>query len=207
MNLENKNQLKAASQFLAKLDDDWAQLIAIVGECSFEQGQDTEPYAALLRAVAYQQLHGKAGDAIFKRFLTLFDNSFPTPSQLLANNIDELRACGFSARKIETLQGIALASLSEFVPSRLEADLMADDELINRLTKLKGIGQWSVEILLMFTLNRLDVLPAGDLGVVQGYKRLKQLELTPSAKQMTEIAKAFCPYRTVASWYLWRVPK
>ena len=207
MNLENKNQLKAASQFLAKLDDDWAQLIAIVGECSFEQGQDTEPYAALLRAVAYQQLHGKAGDAIFKRFLTLFDNSFPTPSQLLANNIDELRACGFSARKIETVQGIALASLSEFVPSRLEADLMADDELINRLTKLKGIGQWSVEILLMFTLNRLDVLPAGDLGVVQGYKRLKQLELTPSAKQMTEIAKAFCPYRTVASWYLWRVPK
>ncbi len=207
MNLENKNQLKAASQFLAKLDDDWAQLIAVVGECSFEQSQDTEPYAALLRAVAYQQLHGKAGDAIFKRFLTLFDNSFPTPSQLLAISIDELRACGFSARKIETVQGIALASLSEFVPSRLEADLMADDELINRLTKLKGIGQWSVEILLMFTLNRLDVLPAGDLGVVQGYKRLKKLELTPSAKQMTEIAKTFSPYRTVASWYLWRMPK
>ena len=152
-------------------------------------------------------MHGKAGDAIFKRFLTIYNNSFPTPCQLLATQFDDLRTCGFSARKIETIQGIALASLSEFIPSRLEADTMSVEALIDRLTKLKGIGQWSVEILLMFTLNRLDVLPAGDLGIVQGYKRLKKLDHAPCAKQMTEIAKAYRPYRTVASWYLWRVPK
>ena len=200
-------QLIVASQFLSQIDDDWAQLVEMVGECDFEQRQENEPYAALIRAVAYQQLHGKAGDAIFKRFLTIYNNSFPTPCQLLATQFDYLRACGFSARKIETIQGIALASLSEFVPSRLEADTMSVEALIDRLTKLKGIGQWSVEILLMFTLNRLDVLPAGDLGIVQGYKRLKKLDHAPCAKQMTEIAKAYRPYRTVASWYLWRVPK
>ena len=200
-------QLIVASQFLSQIDDDWAQLVEMVGECDFEQSQESEPYAALIRAVAYQQLHGKAGDAIFKRFLTIYNNSFPTPCQLLATQFDDLRTCGFSARKIETIQGIALASLSEFVPSRLEADTMSVEALIDRLTKLKGIGQWSVEILLMFTLNRLDVLPAGDLGIVQGYKRLKKLDHAPCAKQMTEIAKAYRPYRTVASWYLWRVPK
>ena len=179
----------------------------MVGECDFEQRQDNEPYAALIRAVAYQQLHGKAGDAIFKRFLTIYNNSFPTPMQLLATNFDHLRACGLSARKIETIQGIATATISGFVPSRAQAENMSEEELIACLTKLKGIGRWSVEILMMFTLNRLDVLPAGDFGVVQGYKRLKNLELAPSAKQMTEIAEAFSPYRTVASWYLWRVPK
>ena len=200
-------QLIVASQFLSQIDDDWAQLVEMVGECDFEQSQESEPYAALIRAVAYQQLHGKAGDAIFKRFLTIYNNSFPTPCQLLATQFDDLRTCGFSARKIETIQGIALASLSEFVPSRLEADMMSVEALIDRLTKLKGIGQWSVEILLMFTLNRLDILPAGDLGIVQGYKRLKKLDHAPCAKQMTEIAKAYRPYRTVASWYLWRVPK
>ena len=200
-------QLIVASQFLSQIDDDWAQLVEMVGECDFEQRQESEPYAALIRAVAYQQLHGKAGDAIFKRFLTIYNNSFPTPCQLLATQFDDLRTCGFSARKIETIQGIALASLSEFVPSRLEADMMSVEALIDRLTKLKGIGQWSVEILLMFTLNRLDILPAGDLGIVQGYKRLKKLDHAPCTKQMTEIAKAYRPYRTVASWYLWRVPK
>ena len=205
--MQSSTQLIAASQFLSQIDDDWAQLVGMVGECNFEQRQDNEPYEALIRAVAYQQLHGKAGDAIFKRFLTIYNDSFPTPIQLLTTNFDHLRACGFSARKIETIQGIATAAISGIVPSRLEAIAMTDESLIKRLTTLKGIGRWSVEILLMFTLNRLDVLPAGDFGVVQGYKRLKNLELAPSAKQMTEIAKAYSPYRTVASWYLWRVPK
>ena len=204
--MQNQLNLEAASQFLSQLDEDWAQLIATVGECGFESSPDDEPYAALIRAVAYQQLHGKAGDAIIKRFLSVYNDTFPLPSQLITTEFDVLRACGFSARKIETIQGIALAALSGFIPSRLEADTMTDEALIARLITLKGIGRWSVEILLMFTLQRLDVLPAADFGVVQGYKRLKKLDAPPSAKQMTEIAKAFSPYRTIASWYLWRVP-
>ncbi len=198
---------QAATEFLSALDDDWAALIATVGACTFETRPEREPFQALVRAVAYQQLHGKAGDAIIKRFLAIYDDAFPTPNQLLATEFDALRACGFSGRKIETIKGIAEGGLSGLVPSRQDADAMPDEELIKRLVTLKGIGRWTVEMLLIFTLERLDVLPADDFGVVQGYKRLKHLEKAPNRKQMTEIGKAWSPYRTIASWYLWRVPK
>ena len=198
---------QAATEFLSALDDDWAELITTVGACRFETRPEREPFQALVRAVAYQQLHGKAGDAIIKRFLAIYDDGFPTPNQLLATEFDALRACGFSGRKIETIKGIAEGALTGLVPSRLEADAMPDEELIKRLITLKGIGRWTVEMLLMFTLERLDVLPADDFGVLQGYKRLKHLENAPNRKQITEIGKAWSPYRTIASWYLWRVPK
>ena len=198
---------QAVTEFLSALDDDWAALIATVGACTFATRPEREPYQALVRAVAYQQLHGKAGDAILKRFLAIYGDVFPTPNQLLATEFDSLRACGFSGRKIETIKGIAEGALTGLVPSRLEADAMPDEELIKRLVALKGIGRWTVEMLLIFTLERLDVLPADDFGVVQGYKRLKQLENAPNRKQIAEISKAWSPYRTIASWYLWRVPK
>ena len=196
-----------ASQFLSELDDDWAQLIATVGECTFEPKPEREPYEALIRAVAYQQLHGKAGDAIIRRFVGLFNDTFPSPNQLLASEFDALRACGFSGRKIETILGIANGALSGLVPSREEADLMSDELLIQQLVALKGIGQWTVEMLMMFTLARMDILPVDDFAVVEGYKRLKKLPSAPKRKEMSEIAKDWSPYRTVASWYLWRVPK
>ena len=198
---------QAATEFLSTLDVDWAALIATVGVCTFATRPEREPYQALVRAVAYQQLHGKAGDAILKLFLAIYGDVFPTPNQLLATEFDALRACGFSGRKIETIKGIAEGALTGLVPSRLEADDMPDEELIKRLVTLKGIGRWTVEMLLIFTLERLDVLPADDFGVVEGYKRLKQLENAPNRKQIAEIAKAWSPYRTIASWYLWRVPK
>ena len=93
------------------------------------------------------------------------------------------------------------------MPTRTDADAMADEDLIQRLVPLKGIGRWTVEMLLMFTMARMDILPADDFGVVQGYKRLKKLEVAPTRKEITEIGKAWSPYRTIASWYLWRVPK
>ena len=198
---------QAATEFLSNLDVDWAALIATVGVCTFATRPEREPYQALVRAVAYQQLHGKAGDAILKLFLAIYGDVFPTPNQLLATEFDALRACGFSGRKIETIKGIAEGALTGLVPSRLEADDMPDEELIKRLVTLKGIGRWTVEMLLIFTLERLDVLPADDFGVVEGYKRLKHLESAPNRKQITEIGKAWSPYRTIASWYLWRVPK
>ena len=198
---------QAATEFLSALDDDWAALIATVGACTFATRPEREPYQALVRAVAYQQLHGKAGDAILKRFLAIYGDVFPTPNQLLATEFDALRACGFSGRKIETIKGIAEGALSGLVPSRLEAEAMPDEELIKRLVTLKGIGRWTVEMLLIFTLERLDVLPADDFGVVEGYKRLKKLEAAPKRKEIAEIGKVWSPHRTIASWYLWRVPK
>ncbi|CAN4276767.1 AlkA 3-methyladenine DNA glycosylase/8-oxoguanine DNA glycosylase [Methylophilaceae bacterium] len=196
-----------ATDFLNTIDDDWSTLIATVGPCTFEARPEREPFQALVRAVAYQQLHGRAGDAIIKRFLAAYDDTFPTPNQLLASEFDALRACGFSGRKIETIKGIAQGALSGLVPCRLEADTMQDEQLIKRLVELKGIGRWTVEMLLIFTLERLDILPADDFGVVEGYKRLKHLEKAPNRKQITEISKTWSPYRTIASWYLWRVPK
>jgi DNA-3-methyladenine glycosylase II len=205
--MESANNYQSATKFLAELDADWAQLIATVGPCAFEARPAREPYEALIRAVAYQQLHAKAGDAILSRLLALYGNAFPSPNQLLATEFDTLRACGFSARKIETIHGIAKGALSGLVPSRDDADAMTDEDLITRLVALKGIGRWTVEMLLMFTLMRMDVLPADDFGVVQGYKRLKKLDVAPKRKKINEMGKLWSPYRSIASWYLWRVPK
>jgi DNA-3-methyladenine glycosylase II len=205
--LTNSHHFQQASDFLTTLDSDWAQLIETVGECQFEPKPAREPYEALIRAVAYQQLHAKAGDAIIKRLLNIYGDAFPAPSQLLATEFDSLKSCGFSARKIETIQGIAKGATSGLVPTRTDADTMSNEDLIQRLVTLKGIGRWTVEMLLMFTMARMDVLPADDFGIVQGYKRLKKLDIALTRKEITEIGKAWSPYRTIASWYLWRVPK
>jgi DNA-3-methyladenine glycosylase II len=205
----SKSQYYAeATQFLSAIDDDWAQLISTVGACTLNSETEPKlnPYQALVQAVAYQQLHGKAGDAIFARFKNLF-GGFPSPEQLIAAQFDDLRACGFSGRKIETIQGIADGAVSGLVPSREIADTLSNDELIARLVTLKGIGQWTVEMMLIFTLERMDILPADDFAVCEGYKRLKKLEAAPKRKEMVEIGKAWSPHRSVASWYLWRVPK
>ena len=206
--MSNAQYYAEATQFLSAIDGDWAQLISTVGACTLnlETEPKLNPYQALVQAVAYQQLHGKAGDAIFARFKQHF-GQFPTPEQLLAAQFDDLRACGFSGRKIETIKGIADGAISELVPSRELADSLSNEELITRLVTLKGIGQWTVEMMLIFTLERIDILPADDFAVCEGFKRLKKLEAAPKCKEMAEIGKNWSPHRTVASWYLWRVPK
>ncbi len=207
------NKHQHALEFLSAIDNDWAKLISTVGICTLDA--ESEPvlniYESLVQAVAYQQLHGKAGDAIFTRFKNLFGQDgkgeFPSPEALIKAQFDDLRACGFSGRKIETIQGIATGAINGTVPSRADAEAMTDEALIERLITLKGIGRWTVEMMLMFTLGRMDILPANDFGVVEGYKRLKKLEVAPKPKEISEIGKAWSPYRTIASWYLWRVPR
>ena len=205
------NQHQQATEFLSTIDADWANLIDTVGICQFEPKVERNPYEALVRAVAYQQLHTKAGNAILAKFTRHFgqngDQAFPSPEQLIAAQFDDLRACGFSGRKIEAIQGIATGAVNGLVPSMESAYKMSNAELIERLISLKGIGQWTVEMMLIFTLERMDILPVTDFAVLEGYKRLKKLECAPKPKQMANIALAFSPYRTVASWYLWRVPR
>jgi DNA-3-methyladenine glycosylase II len=203
----NALKLQQATQFLTDLDADWEQLIADIGPCTFDPKPEREPYETLVRALAYQQLHAKAGDAIIKKLLSLHEDKFPTPAQILSTEFDALRACGFSGRKIETIQGIAQGAISGLVPSRADADTMTDEALINQLVTLKGIGRWTVEMLLIFTLERIDILPADDFGIVEGYKRFKKLDTAPKRKEIAEIGLAWSPYRTIASWYLWHVPK
>ncbi|MEG0117365.1 MAG: DNA-3-methyladenine glycosylase [Pseudomonas sp.] len=199
---------KTASSFLATLDADWQRHIAAVGPCLHQPHPARAPYESLVRAIAYQQLHAKAGDAIVGRLVRLFPGqSFPRPEQILATGFDQLRSCGFSAGKIATIQGIAQATLDGVVPDYATALAMDDEALIERLVSLRGVGRWTVEMLLIYSLERMDILPADDFGVREGYRRLKGLEVQPTRKQMVEIGLGWSPYRTVAAWYLWRVAK
>ncbi|MEB0045225.1 MULTISPECIES: DNA-3-methyladenine glycosylase [unclassified Pseudomonas] len=194
-----------ASQFLASLDDDWRRHIDAVGPCRHQPHPTREPYESLVRAIAYQQLHARAGDAIVGRLRALFPSSpFPEPEQILATDFTQLRSCGFSASKITTLQGIAQATLDGVVPDYATALAMDDEALIERLITLRGVGRWTVEMLLIYSLERLDILPADDFGVREGYRRLKELDAQPNRKQMIEIGLGWRPYRTVAAWYLWQ---
>jgi len=199
--------LEQATDFLCELDGDWAKLISEIGPCTFALKAEREPYEALVRAVAYQQLNTKSGDAIIKKFISYFNETFPPPAQLLSAEFDALRTCGFSGRKIETIQGIARGAIDGLVPTLVQANTMSDEALIEQLVALKGIGRWTVEMMLMFTLGRKDILPVDDFGVREGYKRLKYLETAPTPKTLAKIGEAWQPYRTIASWYLWRVPK
>lgn len=198
---------RLAASHLSLIDEDWSRLIKSVGPCMHQPAPSREPYEALVRAVAYQQLHVRSADAIIGRFLDLYaENTFPTPAQILASKFEELRLCGFSTRKISTIRSIAECALSGLVPTRDIAEKMSDDELIARLVALPGIGRWTVEMLLIYTLDRIDVLPADDFGVREGYRFLKTLDTIPSRKTMETAGMPCSPYRTVASWYLWRVP-
>lgn len=197
----------SAERFLAGLDADWARHVGAIGPCQHASTPAREPYEALIRAIAYQQLHAKAAEAILGRLLALYpETDFPTAQQLLASDPEQQRACGLSAAKLVSIRGIAQATLDGIVPTRQEALTLPDDALIERLTTLRGVGRWTVEMFLIYSLERSDILPADDFAVREGYKRLKGLEAAPSRKQMIDIGLAWSPYRTMAAWYLWRLP-
>ncbi|HDS1698827.1 MULTISPECIES: DNA-3-methyladenine glycosylase [unclassified Pseudomonas] len=196
---------REATQHLAALDPDWSRHIAAIGPCLHQATPGREPYEALVRAIAYQQLHARAAEAILGRLLALFPaDDFPQPEQLLAVTPETLRACGFSASKLVTVQGIAQATLEGLVPTREQALALADEALIERLVALRGVGRWTVDMLLIYSLGRSDILPVDDFGVREGYRRLKGLEKAPTPAQMRSLGGAWRPFRTVAAWYLWR---
>ena len=190
---------------LAASDPDWTSLIARVGRCGLHPKREREPYEALIRAVAYQQLHARAAEAILNRFLALYpDVSFPSPTSILATDGNILRACGFSAAKVMTIRGIAEGVLDGIVPAMSAALVMTDEELISRLVSLRGIGRWTVEMFLIHTLERPDVLPIDDFGVREGWRVMKSLSKQPLPKELSKIGLAWSPYRSTATWYLWQ---
>jgi len=198
----------AASQWLVK-QPGWAPIIMAIGPCRHVVRPEREPYEALIRAVAYQQLTAKAGDAILNRLRIAFQTDvtlFPKPQELIDADSEILRVCGFSARKVETLKGIAAGTFTGLVPSREEAVRLDDDELITRLTSLKGIGRWTVEMLLIYTLERMDIMPLDDFGVVEGLHYLHSPDLRLSKQELAALSRHYAPYRTIVCWYLWRIP-
>jgi DNA-3-methyladenine glycosylase II len=197
-------QNKAAAH-LATCDPDWAVLINLIGPCKLASLPDREPFHALVHAVAHQQLHGRAAQAIFTRFLALYPgHDFPPPEKILATDDATLRSCGFSLSKINTIRGIAAGALAGIVPARRDAENMSDEALVAQITTLHGIGRWTVEMLLMHTLGRPDILPVGDFGVREGWRLIKGLEKQPAPKELAAIGEKWAPYRSIAAWYLWR---
>ena len=168
-----------------------------------DRGRDL--YEALIRAIAHQQLHGRAAEAILARFVGLFPGEvFPRPDRVLGTPGDALRGCGFSAAKLAAIQDICARTIDGTVPSRRQADKLSDEELIERLTTIRGVGRWTVEMLLIFTLGRPDVLPVDDFGVREGFRVLFELDIQPKPRALADLGLAWAPHRSMATWYLYR---
>ena len=179
-------------------------LVKRIGPCTLVPLQ-REPYEALVRAIAHQQVHGRAAEAMLNRFRALHEGEdFPPAQFVLALPPEALRGCGFSGSKVLAIQDIAAKARDGLVPSLEEAATLTDAALIERLVTIRGVGRWTVEMLLIFTLGRADILPVDDFGVREGWKLLNGLEAQPKPKELAAIGEAWKPWRSIAAWYLWR---
>ena len=192
----------AAAEVLAARDPVMARLVADAGPMKLRAPLDTH-FAALVRSIVYQQLAGNAAAAIHGRVVAALDGQVD-PAQLLAQNEERLRGAGLSANKLASLRDLSVKVLDGTVvldPKGLSRE--SDDEVIARLTTVRGIGEWTAHMFLMFQLRRLDVWPTGDLGVRKGYGLAWDVPM-PTPKRLAELGESHRPYRSVTAWYCWR---
>jgi DNA-3-methyladenine glycosylase II len=182
-----------------------AALIAAAGPCGLKPQLEAAPFEALARAIAHQQLNGTAAARILERFTALYaPDAFPSPEQLLATPESALRGVGFSFAKIRALRDLAEHTRSGVVPTAPELATLEDAAIIERLTRVRGVGRWTVEMLLIFQLGRRDVLSVDDFGVRNGFRLAYGLAGMPRARALAEFGERWRPHRTLATWYLWR---
>ncbi len=197
--------MTGALRHLRRVDPVMAQLIRRAGPYAVKPVRGEGAYEALVQAVAHQQLTGKAARTILGRFYALYGiDCCPEPARLVATPDEHLRGCGFSRAKAAALKDIAARSLDGTIPARRALARMKDEAIIDRLVEARGVGRWTVEMFLMFTLGRQDVLPVDDYGVRLGYKIAYGKRMLPKPKALAKIGERWAPYRTTASWYLWR---
>lgn len=194
--------LARAARVLARRDRVLGALIRRVGACGLERRGD--PYRYLVRSVLHQQITGHAARAIEARLAAAFGGRLPAPAVLRAAVPASLRACGLSRQKIAALHAIAAAFDDRVLDARRLARL-DDDAVVEAVTDVRGVGPWTAHMLLMFSLGRPDVLPVGDYGVRKGAMLLYGLDALPKPAQLEELGEPWRPWRSVASWYLWRV--
>jgi DNA-3-methyladenine glycosylase II len=195
--------LRKAVTHLKRADPVLARVIATVGPCRFTARAEGTHFDAVARAIVYQQLSGKASGTIHGRFLGLYGGRTPHPAELLATSDETLRSVGLSRQKIGYLRDLAGRVSAGEVPIDALHEL-PDDAVIDALTRVKGVGRWTAQMFLIFRLGRPDVLPDLDLGIQKGIQLVYGLRKLPSSKRVLEIGRPWAPYRTVASWYLWR---
>ena len=190
---------------LASTDAVMAALIGAVGAYALEAPEEIHPFQALAQAIAHQQLNGTAANTILRRLSeSCGGGRFPSPQCVLDAPVARLRAAGFSFAKVAALKDLAAKTLQRLVPAHAELVALTDEQIITRLTQVRGIGRWTVEMLLMFRMGRPDVLPVDDFGVRAGFRAAYGLRTLPHPKVLAAYGERWKPYRSAAAWYLWR---
>jgi DNA-3-methyladenine glycosylase II len=193
-----------AERHLSKADRVLARIIREMGPCTIRPRRNCPPYQSLVQA--HQQLNGTAAQTILKRFVALFPGEkFPPPEAVLAAPDERLRSAGLSRAKTAAIKDIAHKATTGHVPTRRAAARLSDAELVARLTEIRGVGPWTVEMFLIFTLGRRDVLPVGDYGVRCGFAKAYGWRELPTPKELLAEGERWRPYRSIAAWYMWRV--
>jgi DNA-3-methyladenine glycosylase II len=193
-------------QQLTQADHILGQHIKKLGPYTLKPQRDHSLFESLLSAIVYQQLTGKAAQTILGRVLALYPRKkFPRPDDILKTCDDVLRGAGLSFAKIAAVKDLALKTKEGVVPTQKEIEKMSDDEIVEQLTVVRGIGRWTVEMMLIFKLGRPDILPIDDYGVRKGFAKVFQLKELPKPKELLAYGEKWRPHRTAAAWYLWRV--
>ena len=216
--MPTKPDHSAACDHLSRVDRKLARIITRSGLCPLRPETTQSIFEALLESIIYQQLNGKVAATITARVKALFPENtkrirtrrglvdgFPSPEQILAATEERLRSAGLSRAKMLAIRDLAAKTLDGTVPTVKQAHRMSDEELVERLDSVRGIGRWTVEMLLIFRLGRPDVLAVDDYGLRKGFAKLHKLAELPKPKQLLAYGERWRPYRSVASWYLWRV--
>jgi DNA-3-methyladenine glycosylase II len=197
--------LDQAVKHLCACDDQIKQLIAELRPFEIDLNNTHSPYEVLTRAICYQSITRKAASTIYGRIKELGENGHPPPPEkMLALPTSKLRKAGLSAAKVKSMKDLAKKALAGIVPSHDEALKLSDQELVKRLISVRGIGAWTVEMFLIFRLGRPDVLPIHDLGVKKGWSVVYGKKHMPTPKELLKFGERWRPYRTIASWYMWR---
>lgn len=205
--------IQQACEELAAADPRLGRLMEQTGPFTMRLKSQHSPFETLLESIIYQQLHGKAAAAILHRLLTFFGEIHPSPETLLAAPEERLRGCGLSQSKMLALRDLAAKTLDGTVPTLASIRRMKDEEIIDRLTQVRGIGPWTVEMLLIFRLGRPDIFPVTDFGVRKGFaltfKKLPKTKpftasMLPTPAEMLRRGERWRPWRSIASWYMWR---
>lgn len=195
--------MNSSFSHLSSVDPRLGQFMLRAGPLPPRSYEYSEPYEALIFSVSHQQVHAKAADAILGRLKSACGGTIPAPETLLALQDVDFRAYGFSASKTAAIRDIAAKTLDGTIPPRTLALGLTDEELIKRLTITRGVGRWTVEMLLIFALERQDIFPVDDFGVREGYRTIHGLEEQPKPKALKDICRPYSPYGTVAALYCW----
>ena len=193
----------ASVRHLKRSDPVLARVIESVGPCRIRVREEGSHFQALTRSIVYQQLSGKAAATILSRVEALFPNEISTPEAVTATSDEQLRAAGLSRQKIGYIRDLSSKVATGALPLDTVEE-MTDDDLIDHLVQVKGIGRWTAQMFLMFRLGRRDVLPELDLGIQNAIKRAYRMRKRPTPKQVKRIGAKWAPHSTVACWYLWR---